>query len=615
MALPTTIRAVASAEAINTVTRLFNGSLTDITNELLQNARRGQAREVAISYNHDTRTITFQDDGHGIASPRALLSLGSSAWGGHVMSEDPAGMGFFSAAGLEVRVSSRGTWPGTSKPFAWAATIGPDDWTGTRDIPLETDAAATRNIQPGTRIEIALADPARFPFLRGGIDADRAAEESAKAVRRLIEPCAKHYSLAVRFNGEAIESRTDILADCEAVHGFGAYRIGVRPVSRSWAEHAINFHGLTISAKLPEIREVWGPHWTCKVDVLDARELQLVLPARKELVQNQAWDQLHADCLIAIYRTIAARANDATNPRPHSLAFEHYLTAAALDIDLPPAEASLFPWAPADPSGSRTLHNRRPIAPQTATVIEPANPNEESAIALALESSKTRDPSATTPAYFLAQHQFEGYAWYDAIPKYRLSRVEVIETESSAPVDILVSVAKIGSDAFDAAVAITAQDRIVERITLCLTGAKGRLPNLALDTPAFITDEGYDFDENAILLARDHAFTPNGFAGFASDSSFCASDDPECDSHHTQLERFQEDAIGRFLTLTADNDAALRHQIAEALKSVQWAVPEDGRVTITMTRTGRAAPLIEVTLDDLPAAAITPDQPVGPTAQ
>ena len=35
----TTIRATVAAEAIEKVTRLFNGTIDDIANELLQNAR------------------------------------------------------------------------------------------------------------------------------------------------------------------------------------------------------------------------------------------------------------------------------------------------------------------------------------------------------------------------------------------------------------------------------------------------------------------------------------------------------------------------------------------------------------------------------------------------
>ena len=106
----TTIRATVAAEAIEKVTRLFNGTIDDIANELLQNARRAGATSVTsiIDEPEAERTlVTIKDDGRGVASPQELLSLGKSRWDEETeLREDPAGMGFFSLSGLDVTVDT-----------------------------------------------------------------------------------------------------------------------------------------------------------------------------------------------------------------------------------------------------------------------------------------------------------------------------------------------------------------------------------------------------------------------------------------------------------------------------------------------------------------------------
>ena len=52
------IRTQVAPEAIDKVTRLFNGSLTDIANELLQNARRAAASTIDITVGQPDDTGT-----------------------------------------------------------------------------------------------------------------------------------------------------------------------------------------------------------------------------------------------------------------------------------------------------------------------------------------------------------------------------------------------------------------------------------------------------------------------------------------------------------------------------------------------------------------------------
>jgi len=119
----TKLRAQISPQAISKVTRIFNGTLDDIVAELFQNAR------VVVTAEHLAHAclITVGDDGAGIADPVDLVSLGQSDWSGECRTrEDPAGMGFFSLAGLDTVVSS------TSAVGSFSLAIAGDAWTGGR---------------------------------------------------------------------------------------------------------------------------------------------------------------------------------------------------------------------------------------------------------------------------------------------------------------------------------------------------------------------------------------------------------------------------------------------------------------------------------------------------
>jgi Histidine kinase-, DNA gyrase B-, and HSP90-like ATPase len=102
-----TIQAQVSQATLNKVSRLFNSSLTDCLNELLQNARRANATAVKMTLSDD-RQLTIEDDGTGITQPQTLLTLGESNWSEETkQQEDPAGMGVFSLANRNVTIRSQ----------------------------------------------------------------------------------------------------------------------------------------------------------------------------------------------------------------------------------------------------------------------------------------------------------------------------------------------------------------------------------------------------------------------------------------------------------------------------------------------------------------------------
>jgi hypothetical protein len=124
----------------------------------------------------DACLITVSDDGGGIADPVDLVSLGPSDWPDECRArEDPAGMGFFSLAGLDTVVSSRQRGRRRSR---WRFTG--DAWTGEADIDvLPFDGPR------GTTIA--------FTFDRAGLTA------SSNAASR--QPL-RSFSAAVSYNGK-----------------------------------------------------------------------------------------------------------------------------------------------------------------------------------------------------------------------------------------------------------------------------------------------------------------------------------------------------------------------------------------------------------------------------
>lgn len=89
--------------SINTANHLANLKFAFTTSvsvmaELMQNARRAGASQVAIDVDSDSSDVCVTDDGGGIRDFQTLLTLSESGWDAEVMTQDkPFGLGFFSA--------------------------------------------------------------------------------------------------------------------------------------------------------------------------------------------------------------------------------------------------------------------------------------------------------------------------------------------------------------------------------------------------------------------------------------------------------------------------------------------------------------------------------------
>lgn len=77
-----TMRVQVSPKTIEKASRLFNATLIDVINELLQNSRRAAASRIDIETTKvgDHAWLTFEDDGIGIFNNGMSIVLGESNW-------------------------------------------------------------------------------------------------------------------------------------------------------------------------------------------------------------------------------------------------------------------------------------------------------------------------------------------------------------------------------------------------------------------------------------------------------------------------------------------------------------------------------------------------------
>jgi hypothetical protein len=187
-------------------------------------------------------------------------------------------------------------------------------------------------------------------------------------------------------------------------------RIGVYDRDPDWpGDQRINFHGHRVKCALPTVREEMdsGRLWTVRIDIIDAPKIHLVLPARKEVIDNAALKALREVAEQILYKAIATRPD-------HRLPFSAWQRACELGVTLPQARSGLAIWRPqtADDCHGRSS---RTIAHEGAMLIVPSlEPDIVQALALARGKSPIENVQLVE-----AEDALQGYAWYDTLPVIR----------------------------------------------------------------------------------------------------------------------------------------------------------------------------------------------------
>ncbi len=536
MPLPTAIHSLVDPAAITKVTRLFNNTLSDCLIELVQNARRAGALLIELTTSdRDGQTwLTVTDNGGGIADPSVVLSLGRSDWDNTIADrEDPAGMGVFSLAGRHVVIASRSR----SAVQGWRIDIGPDDW----------ESGAPIAVQP---CEHNIGTSVRLPIDRDWAD----------KFLQVANGVARYCPVPIRCNG-ALLPRQDWLADAAAVVEQNGVRIGIFNGQRSPRYMPrINFHGVTVPCFLPEVDEK-DRHWWARVDIVDAPDLQHVLPARKELVENQALADLRQTVKRAIFRHIESLGG-------HSLPYAQWCEARDLGIILPEARQQLTAWIPSQADSNASSRCAGSLGEQPILVGDFGAPIEQCADhALAKDgrfASRLAEPDAA----------MAGYGWYEALPRITDLRFE-IEKDGEA-------------SHFDASELPDVTTGVADRLDLVVEIAGPEAGKSTIPAPvAILYDEctHCTFEEAAIILKSTEAVTPAELVELLEACCFCSSDDHEADSWDTQNSRFLLDAQEMATRLLLGDDAALVER-ARAIVSdrMQWFVPEGRQFTIVIGR-------------------------------
>ena len=396
-----TIRARVGASAIDKVTRLFSADLADIFTETLQNSRRGGANRVAatIEQDGDTTRVTLADDGVGIADPAVLLTFGESAWkDGIAEAEDPAGFGLLALSRrgctLRWRVPGQDPSPGCRLVLEPAHFLG-------------RDAA-----------HVVPDDSAPWPH---GTAVTFEASEAPHAVRAFLETAARHYPLPVTIDGETVERRA-FLDGALHVEPWKGLVFGVFKDSHAgYRVPDVNFHGLTLPVRLPQIDAVEGGVWSARADIDSCPDLELVLPARKEAVETPFLEEMREAARLAVYRAMAQ-----ADPAPR-VAWTDWHKAKEAGIETSRATGRATSSG-IPPSLTPTIGTSGPPsqAVGTGALVMQADPEPPEAQALhrALGLTGFQGRSeAHAQAVRPRAKRFDGYPWYDA-----LARVTGIET-------------------------------------------------------------------------------------------------------------------------------------------------------------------------------------------
>ena len=511
-----TIRARIHETAVKRVTRIYAATLADIFAETLQNSRRAGATRVRFAVSASagkspvaaetafTVTVTVADDGAGIADPAVLLSFGENGWDQDlVRREDAAGFGFASLARRNCTVSSRPRSPDGEMVPGWRVALEPAHFLG------EAEAV----VHPH--------DEAPYPY---GTAISFKATEAAAAIRCAAENAARHYPLPVVF-----EDRTE--ADTPgpgelprrafldgAVHAeqwrgvvFGVFK------SRhdGYNDPDLNFFGLTLPVRLPTVETVHGPAWSVLADVDDCPGLELVLPARKEAVENDFLKEMRTAARLAIYRAMAADPD----PRP---AFEDRERAREAGINIVPPLAVLRPWRPsvADCNHWRDPPKLAEAGHDVLVVICDPEPPEAQALWRAAERA------GLASQLFEADRRLEGYGWYEALDRVADIAVRVAAEGKWMALDKY----PLPETSRSPTAPLPSRPAAI-RFELSVRPASGPARTLDLPADLVFAGEAWSWIEEAMpLVTADRALQPHQLADFLASGLFSPSDDADSDS-------------------------------------------------------------------------------------
>ena len=341
----------------------------------------------------------------------------------------------------------------------------------------------------------------------------------------------------------------------------------------------VNFHGLTLPVRLPQIDAVEGGVWSARADIDSCPDLELVLPARKEAVETPFLEDMREAARLAVYRAMAQ-----VDPVPR-VAWTDWHKAKEAGIEMPEPPAELRPWRPAiadtDLLGRAV---RLSQAVGTDAISNAGRPRASRGPGAPSRPRPYRAPGrigSPRSGLFASEPRFEGYPWYDA-----LARVTGIETL------VTVDGAVRSLDSFREPQNGGEPERpetIVMHLNVLHPPKSPRHCFRKCDTIAVPADlafagEAWSSLHDALpLVTADSGIAPEELSRLLRTAFFSPSDDAEADSWETQLTRFEEEALHMSLKLMCSVEEARQRTIADAVwREIFWLMPRDRTVTIVV---------------------------------
>ena len=556
--LPDTIRAHVAPSAIDKVTRFFNATLSDTFTELLQNARRSKPTRIRVTaqpLQHGEIFVHLSDDGCGIPDPTVLLAFGRSGWDHATAdSEDPAGIGIYALSRMGCSIASRPRATSTNIAQGWRAQVTPECFLGKTCAP----------VQP--------TDDAPFPH---GTSVSFVTAEPVDTIRSALERAARRYPLPVEFNGDVL-ARKAFLDGAIHVERWNGLVFGVFPsCPTAFYNPDLNFHGLTVKAGFPTLDTIDHGTWSLRADIHSCPEIEFVLPARKELVQNAFVDEMRDAARLAMYRAIA------TSDDSPALSHDDYTRAqrAGIDVRIPPAR--LRPWRPgiADANNWPDRPKPQPVTPDTRVMVFDPDPHDAQALWRAAERA------GIELQLLEADRRYAGYPWYDALARIVNAEFSVTQDGKTYTFEQLRA-----PDPDDPPPATEpGQPGSLARpdsITIALRIVRPDTASDSIVIPADVAFAAEDWcwlADGRPMVTRDSTLQPHELADLLYASFFSPSDDCEADSWETQRDRFHEDAMHIAVRLLASEEEARKRTIANAVsRDIFWVMPKDRDVHISI---------------------------------
>ncbi|WP_299749618.1 hypothetical protein [uncultured Tateyamaria sp.] len=359
---------------------------------------------------------------------------------------------------------------------------------------------------------------------------------------------------------DAVVERADYLEGAAHIETWKGIRIGVyRNANMRFKRRRTNanFHGVTLSMPLPELSEVYHGHYRALIDVQECTALQLVLPARKEVVRNAFLTELQREILRIYFRMIKEAGT-------HSLRFADHQTASKLGIDLPPAEMRLRAFAPAHANSDRNTYTELTTVPTSAMLFAGGDEAvHEQNFARALAQTGQGE------LVFEPQPAFAGYAWYDALP--------VLEMTGYV----------IGTGTGRKAYSVDELPGIIERpenlsvFGSLRTGSDISPWEIETDFILFADPDATMIDQSVLCLTATSTITHDELLTFFTDALFCPYYDGDAESYDTQLRWFTDEAEDEVIGYLSGIDDVRRNQVERIIvRELWWILRESSNISI-----------------------------------